>query len=50
MTIAALLRAAGYGYRASRIQGRREVYRIADGAIMGQMTAAEAVTFLEGGQ
>jgi hypothetical protein len=48
MTLAELLTAAGYGYRASRIYGRREVYRIADGAIMGQMTAAGAVAFLEG--
>lgn len=49
-TVAELLAAAGFGYRTSRIPGRREVYRIADGSIVGQMTATDAVAFLEHGE
>ncbi len=47
-TIAELLAEAGYGYRQSRMVGRREVYRISDGAIIGNFTAQDACNFLEG--
>jgi hypothetical protein len=46
MTIAEELTAAGYGYRKSRIDQRREVYNLASGRVVGQLTAADAVEFL----
>lgn len=46
-TIAEELAEAGYGYRQSRMVGRREVYRVSDGRVVGQFTAWDAVQFLE---
>ena len=46
-TIAEELAEAGYSYRKSRMEGRREVYRISDGLVIGQFTAWDAVQFLE---
>jgi hypothetical protein len=46
-TIAELLKDAGYAYRASRMSGRREVYRVSDGAVVGQFTASDAAKLLD---
>jgi hypothetical protein len=36
----------GYGHRLSKIEGKREVYRLSDGEVVGTFDAFEAWDFL----
>jgi hypothetical protein len=45
-TLAEQLRAAGYGYRPSKIVNKQEVFRMSDGDVMGQFSAFEAYHWL----
>ena len=46
LTLGEALEVAGYGHRSSRIEGKREVYRLSDGEIAGIFDAFEAWDFL----
>lgn len=46
-TVAELLADAGYAYRASPMVGRREVFKVSTGEVVGQFTALDALNFLE---
>ena len=46
-TVAEILAAAGYGYRPSRIEGKQQVFRVADGAVIGDFHALKAAEYAE---
>jgi hypothetical protein len=44
-SIASTIRAAGFDYRPSRYVGKREVFNVATGEIVGQFEAHEALDY-----
>ena len=45
-SIASIIRAAGFDYRPGRYDGKREVFSVATGEVVGQFEAHEALAFV----